>query len=111
FSPSTLPFKRLRAYDAVRESGALYVRDTTLHELPVGGSVGAGDDPFFGDFTVELRPGQRVRIPSVGPGARILKMHSYPEVDAQPTHDGADNWFLQANNNQKTRIVMELAIG
>ena len=95
FTPATAPFKRLRAYDWVDADYSLRVRDKSLRALPVGGSAGNGDEPFYGDLSVDLIPGQPVRIPTVGPGARILRMHVNPEVPVEVLRDGADNWFVR----------------
>jgi hypothetical protein len=110
FSPATAPFKRLRAYDWVDADYSLRVRDKALRTIAVGGAVGPGDEPFYGDMSVELIPGQPVRIPTVGPGSRILRMHANPEVQVDVLRDGADNWFVRGKERQRVRIVMELAI-
>ncbi len=95
FSPATAPFKRLRAYDWVDPDYSLHVRDKSLKPIPVGGTLGPGDEPFYGDMSVDLLPGQPVRIPTVGPGARILRLHTNPEVAVDAFRDGADNWFVR----------------
>ena len=110
FVPSTTPFKRLRAFDTVLDDYTLAVRDKTLRALPVGGALGTNEEPFYGDFTVALVPGEPVRIPSVGPDARILRMHSNPEVDLDVVRDGADNWFVKSHVRKDVRLVVELGI-
>jgi hypothetical protein len=110
FSPATAPFKRLRAYDWVDADYSLRVRNKSLQQIPVGGSVAAGDEPFFGDLSVDLLPGQPVRIPTVGPGARILRMHVNPELPVDVLRDGADNWFVRGASRARVRVVVELAI-
>jgi len=110
FVPSTTPFKRLRAFDTVLEDYTLAVRDKTLRALPVGGAMGTDEEPFYGDFSVALVPGEPVRIPSVGPDARLLRMHSNPEVDIDVVRDGADNWFVKSHVRKDVRLVVELAI-
>jgi hypothetical protein len=110
FTPSTAPFKRLRAFDAVLDDYTLAVRDKTLHPLPVGGALGPGDEPFYGDFSVGLVPDQPVRIPSVGPGARLLRMHVNPELRVEVSRDGADNWFIRGRERKEVRVVVELGI-
>lgn len=112
FSPSTVPFKRLRAYDTVDERYVLHVHDTQLVGMPVmlGSSVGAGDEPFYGDISVDLIPNQPVRIPTVGPGARILRMHTNPETSVKLLHDSADNWFARGTTRARVRLVVQLAI-
>lgn len=110
FSPSTTPFKRLVAYDAVDADYSLRVRDKTLRSVPRGGTVGAGDEPFYGDMTVEVLPDQPVRIPTVGPGSRLLRMHSNPEMQVDFVRDQADNWFVRSSTRARVRLVLELAI-
>ena len=110
FSPATAPFKRLRAYDWVEADYSLHVRDKSLQKLSAGGTAAAGDEPFYGDISVDLIPGQPVRIPTVGPGARILRMHFNPELAVDVLHDGADNWFLRGATRARVRLVVELAI-
>lgn len=110
FSPATAPFKRLRAYDAVEVDYTLRVRDRRLIALPVGGSARPADEPFYADFSVDLAAGEPVRIPTVGPGARVLRMHANPAVPVALAHDGADNWFARGAQSARVRLVMELAI-
>jgi Transglutaminase-like superfamily len=110
FSPATAPFKRLRAYDWVDADYSLRVRDKSLQRISAGGALGAGDEPFYGDLSVDLLPGQPVRIPTVGPDARILRSHANPEVPFEVLHDGADNWFVRGTTRTRVHLVMELAI-
>ncbi len=110
FSPATAPFKRLRAYDWVDADYSLHVRDKALQQLNVGGAAASGDEPFYGDLSVDLIPGQPVRIPTVGPGARVLRMHANPELPVEMLHDGADNWFVRGATRARVHVVIELAI-
>jgi hypothetical protein len=110
FSPATAPFKRLNAYDWVDADYSLHVRDKALQKMSVGGAATSGDEPFYGDMSVDLIPEQPVRIPTVGPGARVLRMHDNPEIPIEVVHDGADNWFVRGKTRARVRLVMELAI-
>ncbi len=110
FSPATAPFKRLRAYDAVDDDYSLKVRNRELRAIRPAGGVGDGDEPFYGDLSVDLVPDQPVRIPTVGPGARLLKMHANPEVDVEILKDDADNWFVRGKARVRVRLVVQLAI-
>jgi transglutaminase-like putative cysteine protease len=110
FSPALTPFKRMYAYDAVREDYTLFVRDEQLKPIGIGGSAAEGDDRFFADMMVQLRAGEPVRIPTPGPGARMLKLVTSPAVHATLLRDGADNWFLNAPGTERVRIVAELAV-
>jgi hypothetical protein len=110
FSPATAPFKRLRAYDWVDPDYSLRVRDKTLKPMLTGGSASQADEPFYGDLSVDLLPDQPVRIPTVGPGARVLRFHANPEVPVEVFRDGADNWFVRGSARVRVRLVMEIAI-
>jgi hypothetical protein len=88
----------------------LYVRDRNLALVKVGGSLGAGDEPFYGDIAVDLVPNEPVRIPTVGPGVRLLRMHVSPEHPAVVLRDGADNWFVRGTAQERVRLVVQLAI-
>ena len=110
FSPSLTPFKRMNAYDAVREDYTLYVRDAQLRNIVKGGETRDEDDRFFGDMVVQLAAGEDIRIPSVGPGARLINLVTSPNSDVSFWRDGADNWFLRSATPGRVRLVTELAI-
>jgi transglutaminase-like putative cysteine protease len=114
FTPSTAPFKRMSAFDAVRADYSLYVRDDRLFALSLGGPARPEEDAFYADEVVDLVPGRPVRIPSVAAGARVL--HARLGVGAEDIaftieRDGADNWSLDARSLRpvRARLVMELA--
>lgn len=110
FRPTITPFKRLFAYDAVDPDLNLIVFDRSLHELSVDGEVGENDDQFYADLQVDLADGAAVRIPSVGPGARVLAARLTPEQPFQLLRDRADNWFIRGQRRIRVRLVMQLAI-
>ncbi len=110
FSPATAPYKRLRAFDGVAAGYTLTVVDTTLRAVVRGDAVNPGDDAFYGDMTVDLVPGEPVRIPSVGPGARIIRQTTQPSVDVELVRDGAENWFVRGPIRTRLRLVLQLAI-
>jgi len=115
FTPSTAPFKRLEAFDAVGPDYRLYVRGGKLEDVPTSAAPNADDDVFFADIVVDAPPDRRVRIPSVGPGARIVRAHlgaGGSDLAFRVERDSADNWFLQtgAHDAPRARLVMELAI-
>lgn len=110
FSPSTAPFKRLRAFDSLTADYTLKVSDKATSLISIGGEVGPEDEPFYGDFSVELLPDDLVRIPSVGPGARVIKMHVSPAAQVSLLRDGAENWFIRGGERKRVRVVMQLAI-
>ena len=109
FSPSLTPFKRLQAFDAVNADYTLKVADATLRRVPIGGATSAGEDPFYGDMTVDLAAGEAVRIPSVGPGMRVLKVHTVPETTLEVLRDGAENLFLRGAMRTRVRVLLHLA--
>jgi transglutaminase-like putative cysteine protease len=115
FSPKTAPFKREIAFDTVHSDFSLGVDDPKLLPVPTRGFArGDGtEELFYGDLVVEMVPGQPTRIPSVGPGARILSAHlgnRDDELDFDVVHDSADNWFVQSRKRGPARLVMEIAI-
>jgi len=121
FSPSLTPFKRLHAYDAVSEDYTMYVLGTSrsgsgrLRPVVVGAPSStddeqAGEERFFGDMTVSVRAGRDVRIPTIGPGSRLLKLVTVPELPITVWRDGADNWFVRAERSAQIRLVTELSI-
>jgi hypothetical protein len=115
FSPSTAPFKRLSAFDSVDASYTLLVRDAHTTPLPVMPTPApdASEEQFYADMVVDVAAGQKVRIPSVGPGARVLRARAgvgTTDVRFQLWKDGADNWFIEAESSTRARIVMEVSI-
>lgn len=110
FSPAITPFKRLYAFDAVDSQLELVVADKRLRPISIGGSVQAGDDQFYADMVVDLTENTPVRIPSVGPGARVLAATVSPSLRFRLYRDGADNWFIRAAVRKRVRLTMQLAI-
>jgi transglutaminase-like putative cysteine protease len=124
FTPSTAPFKRLEAFDAVRSDYRVEVRDP--HLVPIDTFVNAAqptadEDAFYADMVVDVPPEGSVRIPSVGPGARVVRARlgvGATEVPFRILRDGAGNWFLQPTARPggpsavptRARLVMELAM-
>jgi hypothetical protein len=114
FTPSTAPFKRLSAFDAVRSDYRLYVRDERRVEVASGALQGAEDDAFYVDLVAEVDGSRAVRIPSVAPGSRIVRAHlaiGPEDVPMRVKRDGADNWFLEAYRPKgavRARLVMEV---
>lgn len=110
FIPAVTPFKRLYAYDALDEGFELVVHDKQLRPLEVGGEARPDDDQFYGDLFVDIVPGVPVRIPSVGPGARVLVARTEPPLRFELQRDTAENWFIVGDARKRVRLVMELAI-
>src|SRR5450432_3051424 len=110
FIPAVTPFKRLYAYDALDEGFELVVHDKLLRPIEVGGEARPDDDQFYGDLFVDIVPGVPVRIPSVGPAARVLVARTEPALRFELQRDGADNWFIVGDVRKRVRLVLELAI-
>ena len=115
FSPSTAPFKRLSAFDSVDASYTLSVRDPHTTPLPVAPAPApdASEEQFYADMVVDVVAGQKVRIPSVGPGARVLRARAgvgTQDVRFQLWKDGAENWFIEAESTTRARIVMAVSV-
>jgi len=111
FIPAVTPFKRLYAYDSVDESVELAVSDRRLRKVETGGVALPGEDQFFADLFVDVAPGVPARIPSPGPGARVIASRVEPEPAAvEIVRDGADNWFVVGTTRQRIRLVLELAV-
>jgi hypothetical protein len=116
FVPSTAPFKRMVAFDAVRPDYDLYIQNPSLAAITSSSEPGADDDAFFMDALVDIAPGVRVRIPSVGPGARIVRGRlgvGAQNVSYVVSRDGADNWYVEGfgpRGRLRARLVLEVAI-
>lgn len=115
FSPSTAPFKRLSAFDTVDAPYTLSVRDPRSVLLPISPlpPTDASEERFYADMVVDLVAGTKVRIPSVGPGTRVL--HARAGIGTEDVRfylyrDGAENWFIEGERSTRARVVMELAI-
>lgn len=114
FSPSTAPFKRLAAYDTVDANYTLSVRDAHATPLAVSPTPppDASEEHFYADMVVDLAAGRKVRIPSVGPGARVLRARAgirTEDVRFTLYKDGAENWFIEGDATTRARLVMEVS--
>jgi len=116
FMPSAGPFKRVLAFDAVRDDYTLAVRDPELVPIAIDSQAESAAQTFLGDLPVELTGGDPVRIPSVGPGAHVVRARltaGMREVPFRILHDGADNWFIESTDRAAmgpARLVMTLAL-
>jgi len=115
FSPSTAPFKRLSAFDTVDANYTLSVRDARSHALAISPipEPAAYEEQFYADLVIDLVAGRPVRIPSVGPGARVLRARAAAGTDDVRftlRRDGAENWFIEGETSTRARLVMELAV-
>ncbi len=115
FTPSTAPFKRLIAFDAVDATYNLVVKNDRLHAMSTHAepSGDGSDEQFFANLVVDVAPQRRVRIPSVGPGTRIVHARlgvGSERIGFRILRDGAENWFIESEKQARARLVMELTI-
>lgn len=110
FTPHVTPFKRLYGYDGVSNTAELVVVNKDLTSILVGGMADSTDDQFYGDMTVDLEKDVPVRIPTPGPGSKVLKAHTQPPVEFKLLRDSADNWFVRGAKRARVRLVMQLAV-
>lgn len=110
FRPLSMPFKRLYAYDRVQADWTLGVQNGPRKRLEIEGQVLGHEDVFYADFQVDAAPSVPVRIPSIGPGARILALSIEPQADFELSEDPAGNWFLRGSAQGVFRVVYESAI-
>lgn len=110
FTPSIPPFKRLYAYDAVNEQLELVVADTTLRWVNVGGVAEASHDQFMGVQSLDLVAGQALRLPTVGPGVKLLNASLTPASGFQLFVDSAENLFIKAETSGTHEWVVHLGI-
>jgi transglutaminase-like putative cysteine protease len=109
FSPAVTPFKRGSAFNTVRADFTMAVADPELKPMAVGGEVGPDEEAFYGDMTVDLAEGEATRIPSVAPGARVLRVHTVPDTEVTLYRDGAENWFIRGKQRARIRLLLQLA--
>lgn len=110
FRPSLLPFKRLYAFDSLRNDMSLVVGNQNLVALSVGGLADDSEDVFYADFEADLIAEVPVRIPTVGPDARVRALNLDPPQPVEILRDGADNWFARSPRGGRVRFVMQISV-
>lgn len=114
FRPSITPFKRSYAYDMVDSALELGVHDKQLVAIPITGRQPSKDDnkedQFYADLVVDLAQDAPVRIPTVGPMARVISATTSPPVSFTLLEDGAENWFIKGTERKRVQLTMLLAI-
>jgi len=110
FRPLSMPFKRLYAFDRVNADWSLGVSPGALRPLETSGEVRGHEDVFYADFQIDVEPGGLVRVPSIGPGARILAWSVEPPASLELLEDPAGNWFVRGREAKVLRIIYESAI-
>lgn len=110
FTPSIPPFKRLFAYDAVNAALELVVAKSALRPVHVGGVARSSQDQFMGKQSLALAPGDLVRLPTVGPGVRVLNGRLTPSAEFRLFQDSAENLFIESQANGNFEWVVHLAL-
>ena len=109
FTPTIAPFKRVTALDAITLDGdtpVLSVGDLVTRRVAMEGADtlppdDRGRDRFWGSVVIDFRTGVRVPLPSVSPESRILSMRAEPDVPVHVERDGADNYFVVIESDQR----------
>ncbi|HTV19562.1 MAG TPA: transglutaminase-like domain-containing protein, partial [Polyangiaceae bacterium] len=109
FTPTVVPFKRGVVFDSVNADGDLLVRDPQLVEVPTLGAPRPDDETFHASFELDLRPGERVPLPSVAPGAQLVLINRDPRVPLSIGADSAENWFVTAKVSRHVRLTLQIA--
>jgi hypothetical protein len=110
FTPSIPPFKRLFAYDAVNGSLELVVARSALRPVQVGGVARASEDQFMSKQSLQLSRGELLRLPTVGPGVKVLNAQLTPGAPFKLFQDSAENLFVKADADGKHEWVSHLAL-
>ena len=99
FNPDVIPFKRMSSLDGVIDDFTLKIARPALVEIPVGGAVTKGREPFYGAVWIKLEPGVDTPLPSVAPDMRVLAYTTNPPVRLKFEKDGADNFYVRSDES------------
>src|SRR5207247_2204830 len=102
-------------FDTVDANYTLSVRDPRMQAVATRAQPASdgSDEQFYADLVIDLLPGKRVRIPSVGPGAKVVRARAgvgTADVPFRLYKDSAENWFIEGETTTRARLVMELTI-
>lgn len=109
FTPTVVPFKRGVVFDSVNAEGDLLVRDRELANVPTLSAPRLDDETFHASFELDLRPGERVPLPSVAPGAQLVQIDRDPRVPLRIGADSAENWFVTSSVSRHVRLTLQIA--
>jgi transglutaminase-like putative cysteine protease len=115
FRPSVAPFKRLSVFDAIDGQFTLSVADARLVPVPSSGPAlePMREDRFTAEMPLDVVPDRAFRIPTPGPGARVLTARALKGEAAVPFvlfRDGAENWFVVSSTKGKIRLHIDFAV-
>jgi hypothetical protein len=108
FTPTVVPFKRGMVFDAVDRDGELFVQTRELAEVPVLPGPRPNDENFHASFELDLKAGERVALPSVAPGARLVLVNREPRVELRIGADSAENWYVTSNASRHVRLTLQI---
>lgn len=115
FEPSVAPFKRLHAYDRVADSYVLSESGEPRHEVAVS-APNPNDVIFKAKLTLTVESGVPLRLPTPGPGARLVAAEAVAEqnpkarVDFVLRSDAADNWDLETTTHGPIVLSLRVAV-
>lgn len=108
FTPTVVPFKRSMVYDAVNRDADLSVRDAQPVPVETLAQARPNDEHFHASLRLSLVAGQRMPIPSVAPGSRLVVAHSEPPVDFRIGVDSAENWFVESSATREVQLTLQV---
>jgi hypothetical protein len=108
FTPTVVPFKRAMVFDGVNREGDLLVQTRELGEVPMLSGPRPNDENFHASFELDLKAGERLALPSVAPGARLVLVNSEPRIALRIGADSAENWYVASNTSRHVRLTLEI---
>ena len=117
FEPSVAPFKRLHAYDTIADSYVL--SESGQSPRTVTPEAAEPNDVIFqARLAVTVERGVPARLPTPGPGARLLAIevaHDEGGTRGRPVvavvrSDAADNWDLEAAESGPLVVDLRVAV-
>jgi hypothetical protein len=103
-----VPFKRAIVFDGVNREGDLLVQRPELGEVPMLPGPRPNDENFHASFELDLKAGERLPIPSVAPGARLVLLNREPRVSLRIGIDSAENWYVTSNSSRHVRLTLQI---
>ncbi len=110
FSPAMPPFKRLFAFDWIRPDFTLVVFEPSPQPFVPGEATSSADDHFFADLVVRSDGVLPVRVPTVGPGSRVVAAALMPDFPLRMFRDSAENLFVETRGAGEFHLRVHYAI-